>query len=177
MALIKRKGGKNWYWQFKYTDVDGKQKTKRVSTGIPATQTSAKAQSKARKAGIALQEEFQKTLSQQKTHKLSKRSKENEHSEDTFAEYADYWLEEVRGSVEDNTWISYRTPLKNRICPLIGDIRLVDLDQYDLKEFINAELEDCNQRQQRIDERIKAANGKKVKIQTGERPYFQSIKK
>lgn len=175
MSLIKKDNGKVWYWQFKYTDCDGKHKTKMFSTEVPVEQESDKAKSKARKQGEKLQEEFLNELYMNKQRVSHKSS--GYHKDDTFEEYAYYWLTEIKGSVEDNTLVSYESPLKKHIIPRIGHIKLTELNQFDLKEFINMELDDCDKKQQIIDERTKSAKGKKVKIRNDEKPYYHSIKK
>lgn len=175
MALKRKSNGKVWYWQFKYTDVEGNSKTKMISTGVPSEQESEKAKSKARKIGQQKQEAFLKELAKDK--KISHREKKVSHANDTVAEYAEYWLKEMKGSVEDNTLVSYASPLRVHIIPLIGHIKLSELDQIDIKEFINAELAECEERQRVIEEREKKAKGKKVTVRNNEKPYFQSIKK
>ena len=175
MALIKKAKGKNWYWQFKYTDITGTAKTKTISTGISSDLNSEKAKSKARKIGLQKQDLFMEQLHTSK--ELAKHGKRVSHSSDTLAIYSKYWLSEMKGSVEDNTLASYEAPLRTHILPLIGDFKLNELDQFDLKDFINAELADCENRQAEIDQRIEQAHGKKVSIKNTEKPYFYSIKK
>ena len=177
MGLVSKAAGKNWYYQFTYKDDEGKRKLKSVNTEVPSSQTSKKAKTKALEAGMAKKKAFLEELEQSRSRYINRRGKRRQHADDTVAEYAEYWLSEMKGSVEDNTLVSYQGPLKSHILPRIGHIRLSDLDQYDIKQFVLDELKECDERQKALDERRKKAKGKPIKIHNNEKTYYPSIKK
>ena len=177
MGLVSKAAGKNWYYQFTYKDDEGKRKLKSVNTEVPSSQTSKKAKTKALEAGMAKKKAFLEELEQSRSRYINRRGKRRQHADDTVAEYAEYWLSEMKGSVEDNTLVSYQGPLRSHILPRIGHIRLSDLDQYDIKQFVLDELKECDERQKALDERRKKAKGKPIKIHNNEKTYYPSIKK
>ena len=177
MGLVQKAKGKNWYYQFTYRDEEGNRKTKSVNTDVPKEKVSKNMKSKAIERGLQKKEQFLKELTESREKRISQRNIKKTHSKDTVEEYAEYWIREMKGSVEDNTLESYESILRTHIIPRIGQITLSELDQYDLKEFILEELADCDRRKMLIDEKIKKAKGKPVKIRSNERTYYPSIKK
>ena len=178
MMVREKEGAKNLYFTFGYVDpVTKKSKTKWVNTGIPASKKTKKAQSDAFAKGLKLKEEFLADLKREHEGRTVIHRSHKSHAGDTIAEYAEYWLSELKGTVQDSTLSSYEQPLRKHILPRIGDITLGNLDQYDLKEFINLEIADCDERQKKIDEMEKEADGQEINASTSIRPYYASIRK
>ena len=177
MALCERPGGKCWYYVYTYIDPEtGKKKEKWKSTGIPCSRKSERARDEAKRIGERMRDEFLEEMRQKQAGKKIIHQKRESKSQSTLSEYARYWLSEIKGSVEDSTLHSYEGPLKKHILPRLGDIILLEIDQYDLKEFINAELQECDERQREID-RLKEEAGGDIRVKSDKRPYYQSIKK
>ncbi len=178
MMVREKDGAKNYYFTFGYVDpYTKKSKTKWVNTKIPVTRKTQRAKDEAFAVGLELRKQFLDDLKRGVEGKTVQHRNRKSHAGDTVAEYAEYWISEIRGSVQDNTLDSYEIPLRKHIIPRIGDIILGELDQYDLKEFINLELADCEERKKRIEKMIEDADGKEVKISSNIKPYYASIRK
>ncbi len=162
ITILKRETCKYYTAKFRYIDQFGRTKQKELSTGVSKYGSKREAMEKARE----IVDDFIRRNSAGKVGR-------DDHSRDTIAQYADHWLHEIKDSIRGNTWTSYQIILEKHVIPLIGAIKLRDLDQYDLARFIEAELDICRDR-----EKIVAAKEKKgEKIQTADRPFFNSISK
>ena len=64
VALIMRPGAKNWYYQFKYRDANGKRRTKSFNTGISLKYTSKNKKYEAEEIGREKRDRFLKDLAQ-----------------------------------------------------------------------------------------------------------------
>ena len=181
MALVQKSDSKNWYFTFKYKDpVTGNEKSKWINTGISCEKATQRAKNEAMRIGLEEKERFLEELALAQEEKKDLRispKPHTRHSDDTVNEYAEYWLKEMRGSVEDSTLNSYEMPLRRHILPRIGEIKLCDLDQFVLKDFINSELDECVERQIAIDELKKKIGNDNLKVQPQKRPFYQSIRK
>ena len=164
MSLINNPNGKSWYWKFNYHDRNGQLRQKSISTGISKKYGSKK---EAERIGRELENKFKSKVLCGNVLK--------EHSNYSIQEYSYYWLEKMKGSVRDNTLESYKSVVDSHIIPILGEIVLSELDQFDLQHFIDKELDICNKRQLSIDKRLKA--NPDAKIRTDERPFFSSIGK
>lgn len=163
MHLYTRKNGNNYYAQFYFKDEKGINKLKSINTGVPKNGSKKEAKKIAEKK----KNEFLEAIGNEKIAKLTHTS----HSDDLFSDYIKYWLKQMRGSVRDNTLESYEDTCNAHIIPLLGDIRLKDIDQFVLADFIEKELKICKERESKIQK-----NPSK-KIRTSERPFWFSIDK
>ena len=177
MGLTKKASGKSWYYIFSYIDSSGKQKKKWINTNIPCSRESQRAKNEAIAIGLKKKKQFLEELKYERDRLMIRHRSVSGHGSDRIVDYSNYWLSEMKGSVEDSTLNAYEAPLKKHILPRIGEIKISELNQFDLKEFINSELEECDRRQRKIDERIKKEGEDKVKVKSEDRPFYQSIKK
>ena len=176
MTVRKKEGAKNLYLTFGYTDpFTRKRKTKWINTGVSADRDTKRAYDEAMEKGIELKNEFLADLDREFQGQKVVHTNHKSHAGDTIEKYAEYWLSEIKGTVQDSTLSSYELPLRKHIIPRIGDIILENLDQYDLKQFINLEIADCDERQKAIDEM--GIDSEDVKISSSIRPYYTSIRK
>lgn len=167
MSLYKKKNGTSWYWAFRYTDALGKSKLKSISTGIsckPGNKKEAEHQGKLKEAAF---------LASINNHEIRHKERKLAHIDDTVNDYAIYWLECELGHIKANTCYSYELVVKKHIIPLLGKIKLSDLDQYDLEEFIKKHIEICDSLQAICDEKRKSGK----KITNDDKPYYTSIRK
>ena len=167
MGIYSKPNGKNYYYKFDYVDKDGIRKSKSVNTHVPNKRGNKK---EALKQGKVLEEEF---LSSITANEIKHNDRRLVHREDTIEEYSNFWLENRLVYLKEDTIYSYKLIVKKHIIPIIGKIKLKDLDQYDLEEFIEKHIEICNKLKKDADKKL--AEGKKIR--TDENPYFYSIKK
>ncbi len=170
MNLYKKKTGKCWFAKFNYIDENGHRKQKSISTGISKYDS----KKKALEVGLKLEKEYLKEI-EAKKNILTTSVNHVSHSNDTIEEYSEYWLDSLKRSVKENTLNSYREIIEGHINPIIGQVKLSDLDQFVLQAFIMEELSICDERQTIIDKRM--AENKNAVIRTNERPFYNSIKK
>ncbi len=172
MALSKRPDGNNYYYDFYYYDEAGKRRRKSVNTGISSKKDSQRAKDKAIENGLKKKEEFLKELKVKMDRRIENHTI-GLRKDYTLAQYGDFWLNEIADNIKANTAESYQRTLVNHIYPFLGHIRICDLNQLDIKDYLKAQIDDCKQRQATIV--LKEAKNKKVK--SNERTYFTSIKK
>ena len=178
MKVRKQKGGRHWYFTFGYTDpFTRKYKTKWINTGVPIERNTKRAQDEAFAIGLKLREQFLEDVKNEYEGNIVRHRLKTTRSYNTIEEYARFWLEEIKGSVQDSTLNSYKVPLEKHILPKIGSINLIDLDQNDLKQFINLELADCDAKQKAIDKLIAESGDEDIKIASDKKPYYFSIRK
>lgn len=66
-------------------------------------------------------------------------------NEITVGEWIQYWYKTyIQLTIRPNTQVSYQNLINNHIIPKIGDIKLIELTQYDLQQFYINELENGN---------------------------------
>lgn len=176
-GLFIKKNSKNYYYIFRYTDLDGKSKQKSINTEVSIELTTKKALKKALENGIAKKNTFLAELEKNRVSPINCECRDILHDNDTFAQYAYYWLDEIKRSVRDNTWIAYKGTVEYHLIPLLGQIKVKEMTQYDIEAFIIAELDDCDRKKRIIEKRIEENGGKPVKVQNNEKPYYVSIKK
>ena len=162
ITILKRESCKYYTAKFRYTNQFGQCKQKELSTGVSKYGSKKEAMEKAR----GMVDDFIRRNSSGKVGR-------EDHSRDTVAQYAMHWMHEIQGSIRDNTWTSYQLIVEKHIIPLIGAIRLRDLDQYDLANFIEAELDICRDREKIVAKKKK--NGEKIR--NADRPFYYSIEK
>lgn len=168
MGLYKRETSKCWYWKFIYKDVTGKRKDKTISTGIPVRGSKKEAE----KIGRQKEAEFRELLEAETTPERHKQLK-LAHKNDTVGEYANYWLNERLGASKANTRYSYELVVNKHIVPLLGALKVSELDQFDIEWFIKKHLEICDS----LQEKCEAKRKKGKKITNADKPYYNSIKK
>lgn len=166
MSLYAKQNGKNYYWKFRFTDVEGIIKSKSVNTGI----SKHGSKKEARRVGLLKEEEFKSTLS---PPKIRHHEQKFSHADDTVAEFSHHWLSERIRYLNEGTKYYYKTTVVKHIIPIIGDIKLSELDQFDLEEFIDTHLQICSEKEELCIQKQNA--GKRIK--TNERPYYNSIAK
>ena len=159
MALISKKNGKNWYYQFKYKDINGKIQTKSVNTKIPKTHTSEREKNKAIAIGLKAREEFLNNY-ENEILRIQGITDGIDYSIYTFEEYSKHWLNEIQHEIQESTAYDYKLHLNAHINPIIGNIKLNEINRNTIKYFFDTEFNDCLS-----------------KIERNEKNYMQSIGK
>lgn len=166
MSLISRKNAKCYYWKFYYKQC-GVLKQKNVNTGVPIKGGSKK---EAERVGRQKEAEYIDSL-----HTPIQRHQDLKyaHKDDTVEEYAQYWLNERLGGKKANTRYSYQLIVNKHIIPLLGNLKVSEIDQFDLEWFIKEHLKKCDELEEKCEQKRK----KGKKITNADKPYYNTIKK
>lgn len=167
MSLYAKANGSNFYWKFYYLDDDGKRVQKSINTGIQNVRGNKR---KAMEQGKLLEDEFLASLDDKK---VRHRDRGLEHREDTVEQFAHFWLDKRLDYLRENTLYSYKLVVNRHIIPYIGNMKLKEIDQYDVEEFIDLHIKKCKLLEKQVQE--KRLRGEKVA--SDERAYSLSIKK
>ena len=142
VALIMRPGAKNWYYQFKYRDANGKRRTKSFNTGISLKYTSKNKKYEAEEIGREKRDRFLKDLAQEKRRKQGL-PEIIDYSDYTVKEFVDIWDDKNKSRVRDSTRNDYQTQINAHINPIVGNVKLKDINNYTIEYFVEQEVADC----------------------------------
>ena len=140
---------------------NGVWKTKQITTGIPADGRHKK---EAKAKADELISKFMRSIS-------------NDHTSDTLAEYAEYWLAQKKHDVRSNTLRNYQDIIRTHIVPLLGNIPLIDITQREIEAYIRAEQDECDRIEKENERLRKEADENGVKYKPVRNSYRRSIKK
>lgn len=167
MSLYTKKTGKNYYWKFGYEDENGLRRLKSLNTGVQNRPGNKK---EAAKQGKLKEEAFRSSL---KSKCVRHRDRISEFTGFTVKDYIDFWLISRTQNLRTNTHYEYEILVRKHIIPFIGEIKIAELDQFDLEDFLGLHIQRCAALEKSMEEK----KSKGMKIKSEDRPYTASIGK
>jgi len=173
--LIIKKKSPYYYYRIKIKNEFGKWISIEVSTSVNVyTGKNKREKSVAEEQAYSIGEQL---IKKKLNTKISDNVGRIDRSRYTFKEYSEYYLENCH--LDTATIRNYRETLEKHIYPTIGHIKICDLTQFHLNQYIENKIKECIELQKNIDRKKAVAleNNECVTIQTFERPCTYSIRK
>lgn len=141
-GCLQQKNG--FYYAVLYLKVDGKRKTKWISTKLPVGGTSER---KAKKVFDEIRLQYERTEEERRQKEAEElEAAKNSHPEARvlFSDYITNWLKTIRPTIATTTYQSYSNMAKARIIPYFQDlgVNLDEITPQQIQEFYQGILDD-----------------------------------